>query len=72
RASDIILTEMWEKWVFLATLAGSTSLMRATIGDIVAAPGGRDYVAGTYEECLAIARASGVEPRDKVTAQARA
>ena len=38
RVSEQILQEMWEKWVFLATLAGSTCLMRAAIGDIVAAP----------------------------------
>lgn len=70
RSSEIVLVEMWEKWVFLATLAASTSLMRATIGDIVASPGGRDYVAGLYEECLSVARASGVAPREKVVAQA--
>ncbi|MDF2601030.1 MAG: 2-dehydropantoate 2-reductase, partial [Methylobacterium brachiatum] len=27
RLSDVILVEMWEKWVFLATLAGATTLM---------------------------------------------
>ena len=37
-ASPEILHEMWEKWVFLATLAGSTCLMRAAIGDIWAFP----------------------------------
>ena len=40
RASDTILLDMWEKWVFLASLAGSTCLMRAAIGDIVGAPAG--------------------------------
>ncbi len=29
RVSEQIVQEMWEKWVFLATLAGSTCLMRA-------------------------------------------
>lgn len=72
RASAVILVEMWEKWVFLATLAGATSLMRASIGDIVSAPGGRDYVSGLYDECLAVAHASGVAPREKVVANARA
>jgi 2-dehydropantoate 2-reductase len=37
RVSDAILQEMWEKWVFIATGAGITCLMRAAIGDIVAA-----------------------------------
>ncbi|WP_430912087.1 2-dehydropantoate 2-reductase [Methylobacterium sp. sgz302541] len=72
RSSGTILVEMWEKWVFLATLAASTSLMRAAIGDIVAAPGGRDYISGLYDECLSVAHASGVSPREKVAANARA
>jgi 2-dehydropantoate 2-reductase len=33
RLSQSILQEMWEKWVFIATGAGLTSLMRATIGE---------------------------------------
>ncbi len=44
RRSDRILQEMWEKWVFLATLAGATTLMRAAVGDIVAAPGGEAFI----------------------------
>ena len=39
RLSTAILQEMWEKWVFIATIAGITCLMRATVGDIVAAGG---------------------------------
>ena len=46
RASEHILTEMWEKWVFLASLAAASCLMRAPVGDIVAAPGGREVHAG--------------------------
>jgi 2-dehydropantoate 2-reductase len=63
-ASDDILQEMWEKWVFLATLAGATSLMRAATGDILAAPGGADFLLGTLDECVAVATASGYPPRD--------
>ena len=65
KLSETILIEMWEKWVFLATLAGSTCLMRATIGDIVAAPGGLAFINGLYDECIAIAAASGQTPREK-------
>ena len=72
KGSDAILLEMWEKWVFLATLAGSTCLMRASIGDIVGAPGGREFLEGLYGECVAVAAAAGFEPRAKVAAQARA
>jgi len=62
QASDQILQKMWEKWVFLASLAGSTCLMRASIGDIVQSPGGRDFVLALLQECGRIARQSGYPP----------
>jgi 2-dehydropantoate 2-reductase len=62
-ASENIMQEMWEKWVFLASLAASTSLMRAPVGDILAAPGGRDFLLGILDECSAIAKAAGHAPR---------
>jgi 2-dehydropantoate 2-reductase len=71
RLSDVILQEMWEKWVFLATLAGATTLMRAAIGDIVAAPGGAAFIAALHAECSAVAAASGYEPRAVAVERAR-
>ncbi|TDH62962.1 2-dehydropantoate 2-reductase [Dankookia rubra] len=59
RASDQILREMWEKWVMLATLAGVSCLMRGTIGDILASPGGRDAILSLFGECRAVAEAAG-------------
>jgi 2-dehydropantoate 2-reductase len=59
RLSETIVLDMWQKWVFLATLAGATCVMRSTIGDIVAAPGGLDFTLGLFEECCAIADANG-------------
>src|SRR5262249_7351106 len=49
-ASDRIVLEMWEKWVFLASLAGITCLTRSAVGDVVAA-GGADLAAALLEEC---------------------
>ncbi|MCJ2051482.1 2-dehydropantoate 2-reductase [Methylobacterium sp. J-070] len=72
RLSDVILQEMWEKWVFLASLAGATTLMRAAVGDIVAAPGGTAFIAALHAECTAVAAASGFEPRAVVAERARA
>ncbi len=63
RLSDSIVLEMWEKWAFIATLAGVTCLMRATIGDVLAAGGG-DLPPAIYEECARIAADNGYEPRD--------
>ncbi|MGZ7864121.1 2-dehydropantoate 2-reductase [Methylobacterium radiotolerans] len=72
RLSDVILQEMWEKWVFLATLAGATTLMRAAVGDIVAAPGGTALITALHAECTSVAAASGFEPRAVVAERARA
>jgi 2-dehydropantoate 2-reductase len=62
RLSDSILQEMWEKWVFIATGAGITCLMRASIGDIVAA-GGVDLTIALLDQCTAIAADQGFAPR---------
>jgi 2-dehydropantoate 2-reductase len=61
-ASEQILLVMWEKWVFLAALAGITCLTRSAVGDVVAA-GGADLAAALLEECRAIAAAAGHPPR---------
>ncbi|MFL6817502.1 MAG: 2-dehydropantoate 2-reductase [Bradyrhizobium sp.] len=62
-ASETIIQEMWEKWIFLACLAASTCLMRASVGHIVAAPGGKDFILGMLDECSAVAVAEGYAPR---------
>ncbi|WP_322515240.1 2-dehydropantoate 2-reductase [Rhodopseudomonas palustris] len=66
-----IMQEMWEKWVFLASLAGSTSLMRAAVGAILAAPGGADFMLGVVDEISAIAAVAGHPPREAFLARAR-
>ena len=62
-ASEHIIQDMWEKWVFLASLAAATCLMRSSVGHILAAPGGRDFVLGMLDECSAVASAEGYAPR---------
>jgi 2-dehydropantoate 2-reductase len=61
-ASDHVMQDMWEKWVFLASLAASTSLMRTSVGNILAAPGGKDFLLGILDECSAIAADAGHKP----------
>jgi 2-dehydropantoate 2-reductase len=70
RLSDRVLQGMWEKWVFLATLAGITCLMRAPIGDIVAAPGGHQATVALLEECRSIADSEGYAPEPAFIEQA--
>jgi 2-dehydropantoate 2-reductase len=48
-----ILQDMWEKWVFIATMAGVTCLMRAALGDIEKA-GGTSIALDLFAECSAI------------------
>jgi 2-dehydropantoate 2-reductase len=59
--STHILQDMWEKWMFIATLAGITCLMRAALGDIATA-GGTDIALALFEECSAIAAKNGYAP----------
>jgi 2-dehydropantoate 2-reductase len=50
---------MWEKWVFIASIGAVTSLMRAPIGEIVAAPGGASFARAVLSEAAATAAAEG-------------
>lgn len=62
KASEEIIQDMWEKWVFLASLAAMTCLMRTSVGNILASPGGKDFVLGMLDECSAVAAAEGHAP----------
>jgi 2-dehydropantoate 2-reductase len=64
RASETILHDMWEKWVFLATLAGITCLMRASLGDIAMADGADSSLA-LFQECCQVAEHNGYSPGQK-------
>ncbi len=70
KRSDAVMQEMWEKWVFIATLAGITCLMRTSIGDIIAAGGG-DLGTALLAECAAIATAQGFTPGDAALQRSR-
>jgi 2-dehydropantoate 2-reductase len=69
RLSADIEQDMWEKWVFLATLGGITCLMRGTIGDIEAAPGGAALARQLLHECAAVAAACSHELRAEFVAE---
>lgn len=71
RLSYSIEREMWEKWVFLAALGAVTCLMRGTVGEVVAAPGGVDFINAVIDEILAVVQASGVRPSAETTANTR-
>jgi len=63
RASPAVMQDMWEKFVQLSTVAGITCLMRASIGEILAVPCGREAMFQLFDECCAVATAAGFKPR---------
>ena len=71
RRSDGILLEMWEKWVFIASLASINCLMRGTVADYLAA-GGEGPALALVDECAAVAARQGFPPREAALAKTRA
>ena len=71
RLSDAILQDMWDKWTFIASAAGITCLMRAAVGDIVAA-GGDKFALDLIAECAAIAARKGFPPGEATMQRIRA
>jgi 2-dehydropantoate 2-reductase len=69
--SPKIMQDMWDKWLFIASLVCATCLMRATVGDIVAA-GGADHVVTLLNECAGIAARQGFAPGAPVVQRIRA
>jgi 2-dehydropantoate 2-reductase len=58
--SDDIRRAIWEKYVFLVGLSGSTTTMRATIGPIRSNPRTRAFLFDLMRETVAVGRALGV------------
>jgi 2-dehydropantoate 2-reductase len=66
-----IEADMWDKFIFLCTLAGVTCSMRASIGDVLTADYGKALITGMFEECLSVARHCGhvMQPAQRQTYQ---
>ncbi len=71
RHAENVIAAMWEKWVLLATLAGTTCLMRASIGEIVATSAGAAFISAMLDECEAVAAATGYPTRPEALAATR-
>ena len=50
---------MWDKFVFLTTLAAATCTLRASVGDILRTVAGGQFIDGLFDECLSVAAACG-------------
>lgn len=71
QATDTITLRMWEKWVLLAAVGSVTCLMRGTVGEVEAAPGGAEFALALLAECIAVATAEGFTPREPFIKTAR-
>ncbi|MER6448073.1 2-dehydropantoate 2-reductase [Streptomyces venezuelae] len=58
-ATEDIVAAMWHKWVFISTLVALTCLMRGTVGEVNAVPGGADLAGALVRETSAVAQAAG-------------
>ncbi len=56
--SDIV-SAMWRKWVFIASIGALTCLFRGTIGEVAAAPGGSEVGPAILREAASVAAAAG-------------
>jgi 2-dehydropantoate 2-reductase len=71
RLSTEIGREMWEKWIMLAALGAITCLMRGTIGEIEACPGGAPFALRLLDEVVTIVKAVGEPPSETFVTSAR-
>jgi len=69
--SRTIEREMWEKWVMLASVGAVTCLMRGTIGEVEAAPGGVRFALELLAEVVATVTALGHPPGQVFVARTR-
>ena len=60
--NDHIIQAMWDKFVMLASLAAASTLTRANIGEMLAAPLGEWLVLESLSECARVATADGHPP----------
>jgi 2-dehydropantoate 2-reductase len=72
RLSATVEREMWEKWVLLAAMGAITCLLRGTIGEVQAAPGGANVTHRLLKEVTDVVDTVGVKPSDAFLSRARA
>ena len=65
-APDDIAVTLWTKFLFIATMAGTTSLAREYINEMLLRPEWRRVIIGCMEEIAQVGRASGVGLADGI------
>ncbi|GHI00652.1 ketopantoate reductase family protein [Neobacillus kokaensis] len=69
RLSDNINRDLWNKYLFIATMSGITTLMRAPIGPIREEPSGRAVIAKLLEEIVSVMKRAGAPFADDAVGQ---
>jgi 2-dehydropantoate 2-reductase len=69
--NDNIMQAMWDKFVMLCSLAAATTLARANIGEILAAPSGEWLMLTALDECERVATADDHAPSREAVERAR-
>lgn len=62
---------LWDKYLFLTTLAGATCLFRGSIGEILRTASGETFIRELLAECIAVAAAAGQAPPAATLAEYR-
>jgi 2-dehydropantoate 2-reductase len=65
RLSDSIEQDMWDKWVFLATLAAGTCTTRSNVGEILKVDQGESLLLDLLDECTQVSTREGFRPNEK-------
>lgn len=71
RREEPIEQGLWDKWIMLATMAGSTCLMRGSVGAILDAEDGANLMEQLLAEMSSVAAAAGFPPSEAGLATAR-
>lgn len=71
KLSEDIERDMWGKWITLASLGGICCLMRGSVGEIEAAPGGLAFVLRFFDEVVSVVKAVGKLPGEPILNMAR-
>lgn len=69
--TESIEQALWNKFIFLTTLAGATCLFRASVGAILKSISGERFILNLLQECIAVASASGYVPAPETLADYR-
>ena len=64
--SNNIDQDVWEKWIFIATVAGATTLFKKSLDGINKSKEGTKFLMGLFHECCQISELNGFKIRDEV------